>query len=88
MYESIGMHDWGAYLNMMETLSWVAIVGIVIEILTRAKSVSKQNRQIILLLFTVWAISSISIACIRSYDYFHHQRENLIQSIENQKLRE
>lgn len=84
MYDSIGLLDWRSIISMLEAIAWVVVLGVGLNLLTQTKHLKKQSRQLIFILFTAWAVASISIACINTYSYFHNQRSLFKQSIESQ----
>lgn len=86
MYETIGAFDWQTVLNTVESLAWVALVGVAVMLLVRSKSklLTKQNRQVILSVFAIWALASVGLAAMNFYNYFD-SRDQYIKSIEAQK---
>ena len=87
MYSSIGVYDWQTILALLEALAWTAVVGIGLSVVIRTKGVplTKQLRQIILVIFTVWAVANIGLAGLQAYSYFHVNRPNIEQQLKYQK---
>jgi hypothetical protein len=87
MYDSIGVYDWQTILSLLEAAAWVAVVGIGFVFLTQSKSklLTKQNKQIIWLVFAAWAVASIGLATLSTYNYFADSRKGIVQTIKVQK---
>jgi hypothetical protein len=87
MYQqSIGMYDWQRILEAIETVGWIAVLGMGLFLLIRASSkVNKQHKQIMIILFVAWALASLSQAGLRLYSYYDSERKIIKESIEMQE---
>lgn len=86
MYQqNLAMYDWRAILQILEAVAWVAVLGAVVLLGLRAKSVNKQSKQIVLVLFAAWAVASLGHAGVRAYMYYDGTREAIKEEIERQE---
>ncbi len=82
MYGSISFYDGQALLGLLETVAWVVFLAVVLSVFVKIKTVSKQNRQILILLFVAWALVSVCRGFLEVYNYFENQRPMIVESIE------
>lgn len=83
--QSLAMYDWQAILQILEAVAWVAVLGAALLLGLRAKSVNKQNKQVVLVLFAAWAVASLGHAGVRAYMYYDGTRGVIKEQIERQE---
>ncbi len=79
---NVNLYDGLATFEVLQTIAWVALVGAALFLLGKLGSLPKPHKQTLILIFAVWAITSVGVAGLKSYTYVSDQRE-IYQSLQD-----
>jgi hypothetical protein len=75
---NIGLQDFNVFLYIVEGLTWVLVIGIILQWLSsKQDSVMRKFRNLLLAGFVVWGIAFLGQRVVSTYIYFHLSRPAL-----------